>query len=86
MGGLFPPINGLRRQMPGHRWGDPDTTGDRKVVTVMVSHFEASWVCVPRLCEALEEDLLSLARLGHTRHRKCRAGRALEMSWFNHSL
>lgn len=54
------------------------------MVMVMVSHFEAS--CDPRLCEAREDNLLSLARLGHTRHRKCRAGRALEMSWFNHSL
>lgn len=42
---------------------------------VMVSHFKASWVC-----EAWEEDPLSLVRLGHTRHRECRAGRALEMS------
>lgn len=59
--------------MPGHG-GDPDTTGDRKMVMVMVSHFEAS--CDPRLCEAREDNLLSLARLGQHKAPEVQSWRA----------
>lgn len=39
----------------------------------MVSLSETSWVCGLRLCAAREQDSLSFARLGHTKHQNCRA-------------